>query len=98
MLPDKLVRAGIIVLIFSDWLQYPCPLSRFFLVTPPLRKYASMQECKYARMQVHASMQVYKYMQVGQVRSGQLRTGQERPIQDRSSKDRSSKDRLYKGR
>ena len=26
MFPDKLVMAGIIVLIFSDWLQYPCPL------------------------------------------------------------------------
>ena len=29
MLPDKLVKAGIIVLIFSDWLKYPCPLSGF---------------------------------------------------------------------
>ena len=26
MLPDKLVMAGIIALIFSDWLHYPCPL------------------------------------------------------------------------
>ena len=30
MLPDKLVMAAIIVLIFSDWLQYPCPLFSIF--------------------------------------------------------------------
>ena len=28
MLLDKLVMAGIIVLIFNDWLRYPCPLCK----------------------------------------------------------------------